>query len=237
MSFPTWGQLFESFCSVKSGNPYYEHFANRRYNFAASLDKKSCRIIFLKDVLKNKSNKTLCRNGRFIWCRNLRYEGRSSSGFRSISFTVDSGSKRFLVSENNMLCLPSQVCVSNNRFFNSKHKTFLPFSSVFSYKRSMDLLAKGHGETRQDFARTLQKDSPFQPGTLVAPRLGYFHPQLDPGKINKEIVGHREHPCGIILGPSLVENDYVAKEFYRVRFGKTTYERIHPVQMEIINEV
>jgi len=99
------------------------------------------------------------------------------------------------------------------------------------------LLAKAHGETTQDFVRTLQKESPFQPGTLVVPRLGYFHPQLDPGKLNKEIVEHREHPCGIILGPSLVENDYVAKEFYRVRFGKTTYERIHPVQMEIINEV
>ena len=56
-------------------------------------------------------------------------------------------------------------------------------------------------------------------------------------KINKEISSSQEHPCGIILGPSRNDNEYVSREFYRVRFGGTTYEKVHPVQMEIINEV
>ena len=45
------------------------------------------------------------------------------------------------------------------------------------------------------------------------------------------------HPYGIILAPSFNNTDYSGREFYRVRFGGTTYEKVHPVQMEIINEV
>ena len=87
------------------------------------------------------------------------------------------------------------------------------------------------------FSEILSRDSPYQPGTLVLPRLGYFYPNLQTDKINKNITEQLQHPCGIVLGPSVVENEYVPKEFYRVRFGNTTYERVHPVQMEVINEV
>ncbi len=234
---PTWGKLFESFCSVRGTNSHYEHFASRRYNFAASTDHRSCRLIFLKPVLVNKDNKTLSRNGRFIWCRNLLYEGRNSEGVRSISFTVDKGKKRFHVGENNILCLPSNVCVSHNRFFKSKKKTFLSFSTVFSYKNSFNMMVKNSNYTSEELGDLLNRDNPYSPGTLVSPRVGYFHPDIDPKKLNKEVMEDSQHPCGIILGPSGVENDYVSREFYRVRFGNTTYERVHPVQMEIINEV
>ena len=47
----------------------------------------------------------------------------------------------------------------------------------------------------------------------------------------------QQHPCGIVLGRSFDRDDYMGREFYRVRFGDTTYERVHPVEMEIINEV
>ena len=237
MFFPTWGDLVNSFCSIREPNPYFEEFANRRYNFAASTDKWSCRLIFLKDVLKQKENKTLRRNGRFIWCRNLKYEGRNTDGVRSISFTVDKGSKRFYVGENNILCLPSGICVGNNRYFKPKQKTFLPFSSVFSYKPSFNMMLKNSEYDEADFRNLIQKDSPYCPGSLVSPRLGYFQPSIEPEKMLKQIGEHKQHPFGIILGRYKEENDYVSREFYRVRFGDTTYERVHPVQMEVINEV
>ena len=186
MSFPTWGDLFDNYCShttIKTSlglkqNLFYEEFARRRYNPSPISDTSCCRLVFLKDVLHNPTNKTLCRQGRFIWCKNLHYEGRDDNGYRQISFTIDKGKKRFKVSEKNMLCLPSKVFIHNNRYFRS--------NSV--------------GDTKQNMSG-------------------------------------RDHPCGIILGKSLVDNDYVGREFYRVRFGNTTYEKVHPVQMEILNEV
>ena len=62
MSLPTWGQLVGKYCSrrfnVDSENPYYEDFSIRRYNYATSMDKDRFRFVFLKDVIKDKSNKT-----------------------------------------------------------------------------------------------------------------------------------------------------------------------------------
>ena len=237
MEIPTWGDLVNGFCSIREPNPFHEHFANRRYNFAASTDNRSCRLIFLKDVLKDKGNKTLRRNGRFIWCRNLRYEGRNDDRVRSISFTVDKGNKRFYVGENNILCLPSHICVANNRFFKPKQKVFSPFSSVFSYKHSLSMMMKDGGYEKEDFLDLLEQDNPYRPGSLVTPRLGYFQPSIDPDRLIKEISEEKQHPFGIILGRYEDDNEYVKREFYRVRFGDTTYERVHPVQMEIVNEV
>ena len=224
------------FCSIEKDNPNFEKFACRRFNYAATHDKQSCRMIFLRSVLSEKTNKTLYRNGRFIWCRNLRYEGVGDDGYRTASFTIDKGSKRFFISENNMLCLPSRICIGYSRYFSSKFKTFLPFSTVFGYKNCINMMVRSSDLNRQQFLELVQADNPFKPGTLVCPRQGYFYPDLNLAKD----IGDRlkeEHPCGIILGASLTENDYVSNEFYRVRFGNTTYERVHPVQMEIVNEV
>lgn len=234
MDFPTWGRLIENFCTNRQSSKFYEHFATRRYNFAASKDQSSCRLIFLKDVLNDQTNKTLSRRGRFIWCRNLHYEGKNEKGLRKISFTVDKGNKRFQIDESNMLALPSQICVNNNRFFRAKKKIFFPFSTVFSYLQTLRMMARNSDHDLDTFIDLIEKDSPYQPGTLVKPREGYFHPDIDPKKLNSDIMADHQHPCGIILGPASGNSDYVNKEFYRVRFGDTTYERVHPVQMEII---
>ena len=238
MEIPTWGQLLDNFCSVRETNPHYEEFATRRYNFAACDDTQRCRLVFLKGVLQEPENKTLVRKGRFIWCKHLKYEGVGLDGLRRISFTVDSGRKRFCISENNILCIPSKLCVANNRYFRSRSKTFLPFSSVFSYEKTLRMMSKYSPHDEKLFADIVQGESPYKPGTLVSPRLGYFSPEVDPEKIlNKEILRHKAHPCGLILGRSRSDNTYIKKEFYRVRFGDTTYERVHPTQMEILNEV
>lgn len=236
MSFPTWEDYINSYCTQKDPNPYYEEFACRRYNPSAIQETWSCRLVFLKDVLKNPTNKTLRRNGRFIWCKNLEYEGRSTEGLRQISFTVDSGKKRFTVGENNILCVPAKTYVHNNRYFRSKLKTFLPFSSVFSYDKTIKMMARAANQDISVFRETIAEDNPYRPGALVRPRLGYFHPEINPGEIGEVIDKSVTHPIGIILGRAFAD-DYLGREFYRVRFGATTYEKIHPVQMEIINEV
>ena len=246
MTLPTYEQLISQHCSVErihrvdqnpysfgEDNPYYEQFAKRRYNYSASSDAVAVRLVFTRGVLKDPQNKTLIRNGRFIWCKNLKYEGRDSSGFRQISFTVDKGRKRFLVSENNVLCVPAKTSVINNRLFRAKNKTFLSFSTVFSYNHTFNMMLKNSSLNREELQDLVSKDNPFRPGTLVSPRLGYFFPERSarqPESLDSE------HPFGIILGRSLIP-DHLGREFYRVRFGSTTYERVHPVEMEIANEV
>ena len=125
MNFPVWGDLSNYHCSRKYTaarsfpseiNPFYEDFAQRRFNYASGDDSVSCRLVFLKGVLKNPTNRTLVRNGRFLWCSNFIYEGRCQEGLRRLSFTVDKGRKRFVVKENNVLCLPSKVYVNSSRF-------------------------------------------------------------------------------------------------------------------------
>ena len=247
MSFPSWEELFEHHCSrkyTKAGsfradvNPFYENFAQRRFNYATGDDVHSCRLVFLKDVLSAPTNKTLVRNGRFLWCANFVYEGRDDNGLRQISFTIDKGKKRFIVSENNLLCLPSKVYVNNSRFVRPAHKTFIPFSSAFRYPQVLKNMSSNMGMQVAALEDLIRSDSPYKPGSLVRPRVGYFMP--DPvrfSEIKKLSKTLESHPCGIILGSRFVENDLMGQEFYRVRFGDTTYERIHPVQMEIINEV
>jgi|TARA_R110000744_G_scaffold212885_1_gene331809 hypothetical protein len=243
VNFPTYEQLINQHCSVErfynpitmitESNPNYEPIAKRRYNYSPSSDVTFVRLVFLKGVLQDPTNKTLVRKGRFIWCKNLKYEGRSLDGLRQISFTVDKGSKKFLITENNIMCLPAKIFVNNNKYFRSKDKTFVAFSSVFSYKNTISMMLKNSELEEEEFLDLIAEDNPFKPGALVAPRLGYFFPERSTR--NPEPVGE-EHPCGIILGPALL-NDYIGREFYRVRFGSTTYEKIHPIQMEIINEV
>jgi|TARA_R100000900_G_scaffold88190_2_gene68774 hypothetical protein len=244
---PTYEQLISHHCSVERiysvdqqpyslgpNNPHYEQFAKRRYNYSASSDVIAVRLVFLKDVLKDPSNKTLIRNGRFIWCKNLSYEGRDTQGCRQISFTVDNGSKRFTASENNVLCVPAKTSVINNKLFRAKNKTFLSFSTVFAYKHTFNMMLKNSSLERQEFANLISGHSPYKAGALVAPRLGYFFPERNvrsPERLDSE------HPLGIILGRSLMADTNLGREFYRVRFGSTTYERVHPAEMEIINEV
>ena len=250
MKLPTWGELWDHHCTARNVriqaseyalNPFYEDMATRRYNYAASIDRSSFRLVFLKNVLKKPENKTLVRNGRFIWCKDMNYEGRDDAGLRQVSFTVDKGRKRFLVSENNLLCIPAKTFINNNGYIKMKEKTFSAFSSVFSYKNTLNVMYKNSGLDRDEFHELISGDSPYKPGTLVSPRLGYFYPQRsdlmrsDPSRVKNRV--DVEHPYGIIIGESFDNSDYSGREFYRVKFGETTYERVHPVQMEVINEV
>ena len=239
---PTWADLRDLHCtspriSENSNrlleNPYYEEFSQRRFNYSPVLDKEKFRFVFLKDVLSDPSNKTLVRRGRFVWCHSLGYEGRNKRGLRVVSFSVDRGQKRFAVPENNILSVPSKIYVSNNRYFRTKDKTFNSFSSVFSHRNCVQSMAKNGGHDLEQFKKIISSDDVYKPGSLVAPRLGYFFPEIKPGMENSL---DNEHPCGVILGPSFVD-DFIGREFYRVRFGDHTYERVHPIQMEIINEV
>jgi len=241
MILPTWGELENYYCAysrVKNTtpsvpNPYYEEMATRRYNYSPLPDQSAVSLVFLNGATDSPGHNTLCRSGRFIWCRNLRYEGRHNSGLRQLSLTVDHGKKRFLVAENNVLCIPSQIYISNSRYFRTVAKTFRGFSSVFSYENSVALMRQTTQDDRPTFRDRLSADNPFKPGALVAPRLGYFYPTAG---LTAPATQDTPHPCGIVLGRSVMP-EFVGREFYRVRFGSTTYERVHPIQMEIINEV
>ena len=257
MNLPTWGDLFVHHCSKAvvrrtldgrsfnaRSNPkmnlYHEDFATRRYNYAASNDKKKCRLVFTKSVLDSvaqNTNRTLVRDGRFIWCKDLAYEGKNNQGYREISFSVDSGKKRFQVSEDKILCIPSKIWVNNNNYFSSPETTFSSFSTVFSYENAMNNMAKNSGLSYESLAKLVENDNPHKIGSLVSPRLGYFYPQLKEGQREKDWLRvDEQHPVGIIVGKASV-SDYVGKEFYRVRFADTTYEKVHPVQMEVLSEV
>ena len=243
MRFPTWESLLNGYCSYPSikpssadgdgrtvNNPRFEEWASRRFNYSPRPDRLECRLVFLRAASQKHSHRTLRRDGRFIWCGDLRYEGRDPYGYRQVSFVVDKGHKRFTVSENNMLCLPSKTYVGNNKYFRRKDRIFQSFSTVFEYNNTLTMMQKSSNFGPAEFRSLLDGDSPYTPGTLVAPRVGYFYPTAPHGAPSAE------HPCGIILGRHLFDS-YLGKEFYRVRFGDTTYEQVHPVEMEILNEV
>ncbi len=148
MSYATWRDLFDNYCSNKTvgnsvtgkNNIFFETLSHRRYNPSPIDDKDACRLTFLNSVLQDPVNKTLCRQGRFLWCKNLQYEGRSAEGYRRASFTVDKGNKRFFVTERDMLCIPSKLFVHNNRYFRSKLKTFTAFSTIFGYRNTIKMM-------------------------------------------------------------------------------------------------
>ena len=243
MTFPTWNDLIQQYCTVRHilpgvgssvPNPHYEDLSLRRYNYSPRLDKDACRLVFLNGASNDSKQNTLRRGGRFIWCQNLRYDGPGHDSLRHISFTVDGGAKRFTVGENNVLCVPSNSFVSNNRYFRTKDKTFIPFSAPLGYENIWHQMAQNQNIDVVSLKNQIFNDNPYIPGTLVAPRMGYFYPDVNHAR--PPSLGEA-HPYGLLLGPSLHNNSETGRDFYRVRFGGTTYERVHPVQMEIINEV
>ncbi len=244
MKFPTVGELLDSYCTIEknysSGNPlvtensYYEQFSTRRYNYSPSPDRDKVRLVFLKSVLNDPINKTLIRNGRFIWCKNLSYNGRDKNGLRTISFTVDNGNKKFVVNEGECLCIPSKTYINNNKLFRTKDRTFIAFSSVFSYDKAIRMMAKSAGKSVEYIENITELHNPYRPGALVVPKMGYFYPLIPLGSKSERA---SDHPCGIVLGKSFLKDMTPNKEFYRIRYGDITYEKVHPIQLEIVNEV
>ena len=94
-------------------------------------------------------------------------------------------------------------------------------------------MARNAGISVEKMQSIIDADNPYKPGTLIAPRLGYFYPDQAAYQTTKQLNLDEDHPCGLILGPALVDN-YLGRELYRVRFGDYTHEKVHPAQMEII---
>ena len=127
MIFSTWEELETSYCSNHKDNPYHEEFASRRYNPSPQSDHTAFRLVFLKKVLEDPTNKTLHRKGRFIWCRNMNYEGLNGDGLRQISFTVDKGQKRFMVAETMFYLFQLKFTFIITDIFDQKKRHFIPF--------------------------------------------------------------------------------------------------------------
>ena len=298
---PSWLDLVSMFSSSRltllgEENKLYDKAATRNYYPSTSVDKYSLRLVFLSTVSEDYRNRTLDRRGRFLWARNLRYEGVDADGLRQISFTLDKGSKRFTVSESEVLCLPSRASVrssSTKHNFNPPPLAYTSFSSVFEYDNALKQLHRKSGVADYEtYVSTLTAASPFKPGTLVSPRLGYFLPKrssfvgvasaatdqffdevpsllssantrvefLDtltsalafsdslvyktPIEIIKIIRAFGdwcsssrgfEHPYGIVLSRNYQPHQRsTGKEFYRVNFGGTIYEKVMPIQMEVL---
>ena len=112
-----------------------------------------------------------------------------------------------------------------------KEKTFVAFSSVFAYPEAMALMTAGSSLSGPDLHRQIADSNPYKPGVLVRPRLGYFYPSQPPAGASTDV-----HPYGLVLGPSRSNDEVAGRYFYRVRFGSTTYERVNPIEMEIVQK-
>ena len=284
----TWYDLADHFCARRNSLPYdknefFEQFSIRRYNYAQTNDTKSVRLIFLKGIASDPTNRTLVRNGRFIWCKNLCYEGKNSENYRQISFTIGKGKKRFTVPENLVLCIPSTIYINNNSFMRNYDKIFSAFSSVFRYEKALKLMLRNSSYSSLDeLVSRVEADNPYKPGSLVSAKMGYFMPHRDrltekmhelaqkyceqrfcsdkysdlikllthyhhlPSNENStELISDffewskadtdSDHPYGIILGDTRETSGYAGRELYRVNFGGTIYEKVHPVQMEVVS--
>lgn len=289
----TWYDLADHFCAREKSlldggeNQYFDRFAARRYNYALKHTPGAVRLVFLKSVIKDKRNKTLSRDGRFIWCKNLRYEGQDESGYRTVSFNIGNGNKRFKVSELDVVAIPNNIFINNNSYFKKYNKVLSSFSSVFEYQDALKLMKKNDDNqwsSLEEFYQFIKSESPYQPGTLISPRRGLFFPKLSvfqqkidelvtkfcfENNLNnrrqelKTYLSGRDyitrdkklldlfnkfndwcsqeqsavHPVGIVLGRARDVSPHSGRELYRVSFAETIYEKIHPIQMEVINEI
>ncbi len=292
----TWYDLADHFCardkSLLDGgkNKYFERFAARRYNYANNPPLGAVRLVFLKQAADDKNNKTLVRNGRFVWCKDLKYEGKSPSGYRKLSFRISNGNKRFEVSEQHVVAIPHNIYINNNSFFRKYNKIFSSFASVFDYRDAVKIMKRnddGQWRDLDDYMDYLRCETPFRPGSLVRPRKGMFFPNLKKlqdtmtdltsefcktngllkysNKLNEYLAGRPPshinngdeefmdivhqfsewcentpeaiHPVGVVLGRARNVSPHSGRELYRVSFAETIYEEMHPIQLEIINEV
>lgn len=293
MATKAWYDLADHFCAREKSlldggdNQYFERLAARRYNYAKKATPGAVRLVFLQSAGEDSTNKTLLRNGRFVWCKNLRYEGINKESLRKLSFTIGKGKKRFVVTEKDVLVIPGNIFINNNSFFRNYNKVFSSFSSVFKCRECLKIMKRSdeyHWSSLDEFAEYIASYTPYRPGTLVQPRMGFFIPKID--KLKEKISelsglycdasalnskrgdlisylsgrdyittdkalldlfhGFRDwceeeplakHPVGIVLGRSRNISPHSGRELYRVSFAETIYEQVHPIQLEVLNEV
>tara|TARA_R110000851_G_scaffold26843_2_gene75664 strand:+ start:1013 stop:1894 length:882 start_codon:yes stop_codon:yes gene_type:complete len=293
MTTKTWYDLADHFCTREKSlldggdNQYFERLAARRYNYAKKSTPGAVRLVFLQSAGADSTNKTLLRNGRFVWCKNLRYEGINKDSLRKLSFTIGKGKKRFVVTEEDVLVIPGNIFINNNSFFRNYSKVFSSFPSVFNCRECLKIMRRSdeyNWGSLDEFAEYIASYTPFRPGTLVQPRLGLFIPKIDKleekmselsglycdasalnskrGDLISYLSGRdyittdkalldlfhgfrdwceeeplAKHPVGIVLGRSRNISPHSGKELYRVSFAETIYEQVHPIQLEVLNEV
>jgi|TARA_R110000803_G_scaffold194928_1_gene258098 hypothetical protein len=293
MTTKTWYDLADHFCTREKSlldggdNQYFERLAARRYNYAKKSTPGAVRLVFLQSAGADSTNKTLLRNGRFVWCKNLRYEGINKDSLRKLSFTIGKGKKRFVVTEEDVLVIPGNIFINNNSFFRNYSKVFSSFPSVFNCRECLKIMRRSDEYdwgSLDEFAEYIASYTPFRPGTLVQPRLGLFIPKIDKleekmselsglycdasalnskrGDLISYLSGRdyittdkalldlfhgfrdwceeeplAKHPVGIVLGRSRNISPHSGKELYRVSFAETIYEQVHPIQLEVLNEV
>ena len=188
MTTKTWYDLADHFCTREKSlldggdNQYFERLAARRYNYAKKSTPGAVRLVFLQSAGADSTNKTLLRNGRFVWCKNLRYEGINKDSLRKLSFTIGKGKKRFVVTEEDVLVIPGNIFINNNSFFRNYSKVFSSFPSVFNCRECLKIMRRSDEYdwgSLDEFAEYIASYTPFRPGTLVQPRLGLFIPKID----------------------------------------------------------
>ena len=163
-------------------NENYDVVSRRRYNYSPATEENKLRLVFPKNILKRyPTYKTLVREGRAIWCYNIKYEGVGTSQYRQFSFNLKGGKKRFVVEERDALCIPAHCSVIPAPW-RPDHKVFTPFGTLFGYDQAMRLMFRSRSNlslSYEDFVAEIDALSPFKPGALVRPRTPYYYPRLD----------------------------------------------------------
>ena len=220
-------------------NPFYEPFTHKRYNPSRIKDSKRFRLIFLDRTLDEYPKyKTLVRDGRPVWCENIKYEG-TSDNLRYFSFNLKGGKKRFTISENYCFLLPSRLYVYPSwpsRLGKSK-SLCARLGSIFGYPPALKVMYDNEEDSSQsfdDFKDRLKKESPLRPGVLVAPRVGLFRPFfVAPEKQNAKPTD--EFPYGLIIRQEDTKyQELYGRELFTVSFGGNIVENVHPIEMEVV---
>ena len=276
-------------------NPMYEPLTRRRYNYSKIVDTKRVRIVFLNRLVEEKPEyKTLIRDGKPLWCYDLRYEGVVDNN-REFSFRLDGAkTKRFKVTENFALLVPQRVFIDHVISARFVPRTpYSQFGSVFRYDNCRQMMYRNRIDDHRhlslkEFCDLLDNDSQIRIGNLVKPRVGLFSADrqrlLKTNKIGinilekmlntyKSKIGPTDHntlcevaaldanrelkpreagilekfrnwcmtsdevlfPFGLVIArESSVNDGLFGKELYTVRFGPNQYDKVHPIELEVV---
>ena len=164
-------------------NPLYEPLTRRRYNYSKVTDRDRVRIVFLNRLLEIKPEyKTLVRDGKPVWCYDLKYEGLIG-GSRAFSFRLSGAkNKRFTVTERYALLVPQRVFIDHvvsARIF--PRTPYSQFGAVFRYDNCREMMYNNRSEEHfrlsyREFCDLLDNDCQIKVGDLVRPRVGLFSP-------------------------------------------------------------
>ena len=241
--YKSWANLrkyYSCYPEIEGGkNPFFEPFTHKRYNPSRIKDTNRFRLIFLSRTLDEYPKyQTLVRDGRPVWCENLKYEG-AANNLRHFSFNLRNGKKRFTISENYCFLLPSRLYVypSWPSRLGSSKSLCARLGSIFGYPAAIDDMYKNNDkkESFQQFKARLDKESPFRPGVLISPRVGLFRP-FKKGTEKQAFDDTDQFPYGLIIRQEDAKyQELYGRELFTVSFGGNIVENVHPIEMEVVN--